>query len=245
MRVLIRGTGILMFALFLIAGSASANLVTEFVDSADTTAYAVDPWSLTVNVISDPLNNFDLLRFQILGDLTTGTMAPSGWSTTNTYTTTFEPPTVIPPTVPVGWNQSWLNGSLVGSQPANTILDIVGSNTDQVRVQLNFTGIWQDMSGAAYPTEVGVSGSPSHYLNMLVTAWSWDSYGSVYNFAGGNVFGFYWDPASSGSGNHLSYNPTDVHGPPPVPEPVSMVMLGCLGAGMLGARKLRSKKAAA
>ena len=28
----------------------------------------------------------------------------------------------------------------------------------------------------------------------------------------------------------------------PVPEPISMVMLGCLGAGMLGARKLRRKE---
>jgi len=31
---------------------------------------------------------------------------------------------------------------------------------------------------------------------------------------------------------------------PGVPEPVSMVMLGCLGAGMLAARKLRGKRAA-
>lgn len=30
---------------------------------------------------------------------------------------------------------------------------------------------------------------------------------------------------------------------PPVPEPMSMVMLGCLGAGMFGARKLRRRKA--
>jgi hypothetical protein len=28
----------------------------------------------------------------------------------------------------------------------------------------------------------------------------------------------------------------------PVPEPFSMMMLGCLGAGMLGARKLRRKQ---
>jgi len=31
-------------------------------------------------------------------------------------------------------------------------------------------------------------------------------------------------------------------GPPPTPEPLSMVMLGCLGAGMMGARKLRRRK---
>jgi len=31
--------------------------------------------------------------------------------------------------------------------------------------------------------------------------------------------------------------------PPPIPEPISMVMLGCLGAGMLAARRLRGKRA--
>jgi len=33
------------------------------------------------------------------------------------------------------------------------------------------------------------------------------------------------------------------HSEVPVPEPISMVMLGCVGAGMLAARKLRGKRA--
>jgi len=80
---------------------------------------------------------------------------------------------------------------------------------------------------AAHPDAAGITGG-THYTMTFS------------NLSVGGIVkpGDLWTHFTQGCGNDDLMAFTDVE----VPEPLSMVMLGCLGAGMIGARKLRKSR---
>ncbi|MCX5757584.1 MAG: hypothetical protein NTU83_03580 [Candidatus Hydrogenedentes bacterium] len=97
----------------------------------------------------------------------------------------------------------------------------------------------QDNPGAAHPYASGSGGN--QYDHNVVEAFLSESLLSRYgiNPTGGSIaVGMYMTEQCGNDAVSLAGTYAEVV-TPPVPEPLSMVMLGCLGAGMFGARKAK------
>jgi len=201
----------------LLAGAASATFVVEAVGDPVTTGSFTSAFT----------------AFQVAGD--TGLTDPFdfleiGIVSGGPPNAHFEfPPSTNFVSTTSGWHQVFASPTLVaGMGPTHT-----GAPGDRVNFSLNFTDNLVDFDY-------------DHPLQVLVAAWlvagdfgtaefvaSMDGY--FYHGMGG--------PVQNADANTWTFSANDEdEGPPPVPEPVSMVMLGCLGAGMMGARRLRRRK---
>jgi hypothetical protein len=112
-----------------------------------------------------------------------------------------------------GWSQVYSSATLVAA---------AGPATHDQQFSLDFSGLLSD-------------NTQSHPLEFVVEAYSGDTW----------VSGMYVEYYSQTGQhpNHWYFEDTiEPVGPPPVPEPFSMMMLGCLGAGMTVVRKLKRHK---
>ena len=125
------------------------------------------------------------------------------------------------------------NGTNVGSNPyrwspTSPYPDVVGSGTAEYVKYDNNQALYN-----AFGTDVaGITGGIHYSMTFNLTQEGWDQWITA---------GDLWTHFTYACGNDDMMGYTEV----PVPEPMSMVMLGCLGAGMLGARKARKLRKAA
>ena len=122
------------------------------------------------------------------------------------------------------------NGLNVGSNPYrwSSIGSDLGSGTAEYQQYLNDAALV-----TKFGTDVaGITGGTHYSMTFRLAQNGWNEW-----IREGNL----WTHLTMECGNDAVMGYTYV----PVPEPMSMVMLGCLGAGMLGARKARQLRKAA
>jgi len=209
--------GALAVALVLVAGPASASfVVTAIDDPVVCTTQDPDPWTQEfIAEQTDPFaNSYDLLAMRILSG-----PVPA---------TEFQ----LPPIGPHVHNYNLVSSASPGWHEYSstaTLIVAVGQATPRQTFSLDFSGA---------PAE----NTRLNPLRIVV-----DAYLNGHGVA--SMYGTYYLMSIPVPNNppHIvnTWIFTDAGlppGPPPVPEPLSMVMLGCLGAGMAAARKLRGKK---
>ncbi len=132
--------------------------------------------------------------------------------------------------------------TITGGVNDYVIINVTGNNNVQLKNQLTLTGgitddqVFINILGSNQQVGGNTNGGDVHGVFVAIN----DKFNVNNTTIDGRVIGGDSSDFQLVSGLHLNAPEPPFN---PVPEPLSMLMLGCVGAGMLGARRLRRKQA--